>query len=148
MSKPWSKYRDSRIVYSNMLRAKTFNTSGEFTLEEWLDLCLRHDNKCAHCKASVPLTADHMVPLSKGGTNDIGNIQPLCKPCNSRKGTSMPGIVFYVTCTKCGGNGPFLPHYHQCEKCLSKVKSDWYQKNKDFLKRRRDIRKALTEDLN
>jgi 5-methylcytosine-specific restriction endonuclease McrA len=29
---------------------------------------------------------DHMVPLSRGGLNDVTNIQLLCSPCNVAKG--------------------------------------------------------------
>lgn len=34
-----------------------------------------------------PLTVDHKVPLSKGGTNDLANLQVLHRSCNSSKGS-------------------------------------------------------------
>jgi 5-methylcytosine-specific restriction endonuclease McrA len=60
---------------------------GSFTSEEWIALCERYGYRCLSCGDLCPLTADHVVPVSKGGANTIDNIQPLCQPCNSSKGT-------------------------------------------------------------
>lgn len=39
---------------------------------------------------SDDLTGDHITPLAHGGTNDLANIQILCRPCNSRKHAAQP----------------------------------------------------------
>lgn len=33
-----------------------------------------------------PLTVDHIIPKSLGGSNDLENLQPMCSGCNSAKG--------------------------------------------------------------
>lgn len=43
-------------------------------------------NACLACGTSDGLTVDHVVPFAAGGSNSILNTQPLCKPCNLRKG--------------------------------------------------------------
>lgn len=56
--------------------------------EEWEELKDFYGNTCLCCKRTdVKLTMDHVVPLSRGGTHEIRNIQPLCKSCNSKKHT-------------------------------------------------------------
>ena len=30
-------------------------------------------------------TVDHKIPLDKGGTNDLDNLQTACRPCNQLK---------------------------------------------------------------
>jgi 5-methylcytosine-specific restriction endonuclease McrA len=68
-------------------RARKAEAEGNFTAKEWLDLCERTGNKCLCCGSTGKLTADHIVPLAKGGSNFISNIQPLCGSCNDHKGT-------------------------------------------------------------
>lgn len=67
-------------------RASENNAEGMFSWEEWIMLLQKYGNKCLAC-GSEEVTRDHVVPISRGGSNTIDNIQPLCKPCNSRKGT-------------------------------------------------------------
>lgn len=74
------------VVSHNRRRARANTTDGDFTRQEWQALCDRYNQQCACCKAHAPLTVDHVIPLIKGGTNDIGNLQPLCAVCNRRKG--------------------------------------------------------------
>lgn len=45
----------------------------------------RFDGRCAYCGEKGEMTMDHVVPLSRGGSNSIGNILPACKRCNSSK---------------------------------------------------------------
>jgi hypothetical protein len=66
-------------------RARMRNAPGHFTHLEWAALCEQFKHRCALCREKRKLTVDHIVPLIKGGTNWIANIQPLCLSCNSRK---------------------------------------------------------------
>jgi len=67
-------------------RTKKTEAGGSFTAKEWLDLCSEYGDKCLCCTKEKPLTADHVIPISKGGTSWINNIQPLCLSCNCSKG--------------------------------------------------------------
>jgi 5-methylcytosine-specific restriction endonuclease McrA len=67
-------------------RARVAGAVGSYTAAEWQALCAAYDYRCLCCgAANVPLTRDHVIPLTKGGRNDIANIQPLCRSCNSAK---------------------------------------------------------------
>jgi 5-methylcytosine-specific restriction endonuclease McrA len=43
---------------------------------------------CFHCGyGHDDMTIDHVQPLSRGGSNDVGNLVAACRPCNTRRGT-------------------------------------------------------------
>ena len=45
---------------------------------------------CASCSTTEDLQIDHILPWSRGGTNDPANLQILCGPCNRSKGARVP----------------------------------------------------------
>lgn len=69
--------------------AKRKKAIGSFSLEEWNELKKKCNYKCLRCGKKKKLTVDHIYPLSKGGTNYISNIQPLCLKCNAQKGAKV-----------------------------------------------------------
>jgi 5-methylcytosine-specific restriction endonuclease McrA len=46
----------------------------------------RDGAKCRYCDAVDNLTIDHLVPLSKGGSNAQSNLGIACHGCNADKG--------------------------------------------------------------
>ena len=40
---------------------------------------------CGKTKLNTQLTIDHIIPLARGGQNDISNLQTLCCDCNQQK---------------------------------------------------------------
>lgn len=49
----------------------------------------RDQGRCVRCGSRERLEFDHIVPLSRGGSNTVRNIELLCEPCNRLKGDSI-----------------------------------------------------------
>jgi 5-methylcytosine-specific restriction endonuclease McrA len=80
------KANPEKIKAQAQRRKERISSGGNYTKREWWALCDYYGNKCLACGECKALTADHIVPVSKGGKNDLSNIQPLCGQCNSKKG--------------------------------------------------------------
>lgn len=53
----------------------------------------KSEGRCAICGKFVPFesfTVDHIIPLAKGGSNDMSNLQCACKTCNRIKQDILP----------------------------------------------------------
>ncbi|WP_424139368.1 HNH endonuclease [Roseomonas chloroacetimidivorans] len=75
-------------------RARENGASGKITEADWTGILAYFGNRCAYClrhaDEGVELTADHMLPLSRGGSNDPSNVVPACRSCNCTKRTRTP----------------------------------------------------------
>lgn len=80
---PACKQRDS----SRRRRAREAGARGTFRWIEVIRLFIAFDRTCAYCQDTIDgqPDPDHVLPLSRGGANDITNILPCCSACNSDK---------------------------------------------------------------
>ena len=49
----------------------------------------RDDGRCVDCGSRERLEYDHIIPVSKGGSNTARNIELRCEPCNRKKGAQI-----------------------------------------------------------
>ena len=77
-----------QAIRNQKRRANVLGNGGNLSLDDWRKIKEKYNFVCLCCgkrEPEVVLTIDHVIPVSKGGMNDVTNIQPLCLPCNSRK---------------------------------------------------------------
>jgi 5-methylcytosine-specific restriction endonuclease McrA len=49
--------------------------------------------RCVRCNTHLNLCVDHKHPWSKGGSDEIDNLQTLCRSCNSKKKDKMETLA-------------------------------------------------------
>jgi 5-methylcytosine-specific restriction endonuclease McrA len=76
-------------------------------------LFARDDYQCQYCgrrstelKPRESLTRDHLIPMSRGGTNEWSNVVTACSSCNTKKANRMPAEIGMQPLHK-----PVEPHF-------------------------------------
>lgn len=62
-------------------RARKHGNGGSHTSEQFASL----GNVCHYCGKVGSMTRDHVIPITRFGTDNIENIVPACRSCNSKK---------------------------------------------------------------
>ena len=83
----WRKnHRQLYSLYSRNRRARKMNAVGCSTLSQIMGRVELYGHQCWICRKPWE-NMDHVIPLSKGGTNWPANQRPICALCNSIKGS-------------------------------------------------------------
>ncbi len=71
-------------------RSKEYEVEFNISLEEVRELLYRaYGRPCHYCDKKLVIdcmVCDHIIPLSLGGNSTRGNLQMICRRCNTRKG--------------------------------------------------------------
>lgn len=93
--KKWQSTANGRAVKARLQRerrARLRNAEGKHNAKDLANILKAQRNRCAYCRNDISLEyeADHIIPLSKGGSNARRNIQLLCPTCNRQKQAQDP----------------------------------------------------------
>jgi 5-methylcytosine-specific restriction endonuclease McrA len=108
-SKRWAKENPDRVLArgrkwgranpevvaakTNRRRARKIAAGGAHSAADLRAILRAQRFRCGYCRTDIRKTkrhADHIIPLSSGGSNSRVNIQWLCAPCNLAKGAKDP----------------------------------------------------------
>lgn len=73
-------------------RAQIKGSGGVHTAADLAEILKAQGNRCAYCHANLTAKkhVDHIVAVSRGGSNDRANLQYLCATCNKSKSARDP----------------------------------------------------------
>ena len=89
----WGRaHPDEHRARTNRYRARKYAAPGTHTKADIAAQRTRQHGKCYWCGENVGrhYHVDHVIPISKGGSNGPENIVIACAPCNLGKGAKMP----------------------------------------------------------
>ncbi|MEZ4553308.1 MAG: HNH endonuclease signature motif containing protein [Dehalococcoidia bacterium] len=88
----WDRARrqEARIERLRKLRARESQVAAaqraRIPEEVRVSVWVRDEGRCVRCGSEDDLQFDHVIPVSRGGSNAVENVQVLCGDCNRLKG--------------------------------------------------------------
>lgn len=80
----WRKNNPEKVRELEHRRRARIKNNGEYEIRKSFLIKL-YKSPCINCGELGNITQDHIVPIARGGQHSEGNLQPLCKKCNSSK---------------------------------------------------------------
>lgn len=80
----WRNKNPEKVKELEHRRRARQKQNGEFYIRPQF-LKRLYNSPCVACGSKKNITQDHIIPIARGGTHGEGNLQPLCKKCNSSK---------------------------------------------------------------
>jgi 5-methylcytosine-specific restriction endonuclease McrA len=88
IKKAWVNANPEAVkAHHSKRRARELAAEGSHTKADIAEIKAAQKGKCAYCKQQLGSLwhVDHIVPLSKGGSNKRSNLQIACRSCNCAK---------------------------------------------------------------
>lgn len=102
-AKIWNKNNKEKFyrhVYKSQMSKKVSKKGGSSYLILDKEIDRIYSMPCFFCGTTENITIDHIIPISRSGNHSIGNLQPLCRSCNSKKMKKFNSEYKYKTLKK------------------------------------------------
>lgn len=88
----YDTHPEQRRIEAHNRRARERAVGGKHTVKDVQDQFQRQKGKCYYCKTDLAngYEIDHIIPISRGGSNGIDNIVLACPGCNACKYAKLP----------------------------------------------------------
>jgi len=84
----WREVNPEKNHNYRLKRRVLINNNGAYLISEKYMRRI-YSSPCTYCGSVDNITADHIIPVTRGGTHSIGNLTSACKSCNSSKRDSL-----------------------------------------------------------
>lgn len=87
----YSRYGDDAVPFWRMEIKKRQSTNQRKPIPSSVKKAVwkRDGGRCVNCGSDIDIEYDHIIPVAKGGSSTVQNIQILCQKCNRKKSASI-----------------------------------------------------------